>query len=277
MANSPSMHRLGLLVGEEGLTLLSETKVIVFGLGGVGSWCAEALVRSGIGTLAIVDSDVVCVTNINRQVQATAGSVGKPKTTELARRLREIQPTANIIEMQAVFKKSTADTFMLEHYDYVVDCIDSLSSKVELIQRASMAGAKVYTALGASSKLDASKITSCSLWDSYNCPLGKFVRKRLRQRGFTGEVTCVYSPEEITQASFETPCGSDSRLCPKTKELANGDVEPLHEWCSSKKRIHGSAVHITGTFGFMLAGLVVQDVMKRSQEAEAKINTNNNA
>lgn len=263
MANSPSMHRLGLLVGESALTLLSKTKVIVFGLGGVGSWCAEALVRSGIGTLAIVDSDVVCVTNINRQVQATAGSVGKAKTSELGRRLREIRPEANIVEMQAVFNKSTADMFTLEHYDYVVDCIDSLSSKVELIYRASMAGAKVFTALGASSKLDPLKITSCSLWDSYNCPLGKFVRKRLRQRGFTGEVTCVYSPEEISQASFETACGSGSCFCPNNEECDGGAHKPRHEWCGSKKRIHGSAVHITGTFGFILAGLVVQDVMRR--------------
>ena len=271
MANSPSMHRLGLLVGKSALTLLSEIKVIVFGLGGVGSWCAEALVRSGIGTLTIVDSDVVCVTNINRQVQATAGSVGKAKTSELGRRLREIRPEANIVEMQAVFKKSTADTFALERYDYVVDCIDSLSSKVELIERASLAGAKVYTALGASSKLDASKITSCSLWDSYNCPLGKFVRKRLRQRGFTGEVTCVYSPEEISQASFETACGSGSCLCFNNEECDDGAIESRYEWCGSKKRIHSSTVHITGTFGFMLAGLVVQDVVKRGEGKEEKI------
>ena len=268
MPNSPSMHRLGLLVGESALTLLSKTKVIVFGLGGVGSWCAEALVRSGIGTLTVVDSDVVCVTNINRQVQATAGSVGKPKTSELGRRLREIRPEANIVELQAVFNKSTADTFGLERYDYILDCIDSLSSKVELLERASMAGAKVFTALGASSKLDASKIISCSLWDSYNCPLGKFVRKRLRQRGFTGEVTCVYSPEEISQASFETACGSGSCFCPNNEECTGGAIMPRHEWCGSKKRIHGSAVHITGTFGFMLAGLVVQDVVKRIAEEE---------
>jgi tRNA A37 threonylcarbamoyladenosine dehydratase len=248
---------------------LSKTRVILFGLGGVGSWCAEALVRSGISDLTIVDSDVVCVTNINRQVQATAESVGKPKTSELARRLREIQPQATIVELQAIFDRTTAATFDLAKYDYVVDAIDSLSSKVELIMRASQAGATVFTALGASCKLDPMRIKVASLWDSHDCPLGKLVRKRLRRRGFRSEVTCIYSDEELKASPAQTVCGTEKCLCPKAAACGDAATGAVHEWCSSKKQINGSALHITGTFGFMLAGLVIQDVVKRSEIAAA--------
>jgi tRNA threonylcarbamoyladenosine dehydratase len=267
----PALHRLQLLTGPAPLKRLSETGVILFGLGGVGSWCAEALVRSGIGRITIVDSDVVCVTNINRQVEATAQSVGRPKTSELGKRLREIRPDADILELQEIFNRHTADRFDLARYDYVLDAIDSLSSKVELIVRASEAGARVYTALGASSKLDPMRIKVASLWDSYNCPLGKLVRKRLRRRGFRGEVTCIYSDEEQRLFPEENVCGTGACMCPKRAACAGGQEGDAHEWCSTKKQINGSAVHITGIFGFMLAGLVIQDVVKRADEAAAAV------
>jgi tRNA threonylcarbamoyladenosine dehydratase len=266
MTIDPALQRLELLIGADALELLSETRVALFGLGGVGSWCAEALVRSGIGHLTIVDSDTVCATNINRQVQATAASVGRPKTAELGRRLREIRPGAGIIELQDVFDKTTAGRFDLGSYGYVLDAIDSLSCKVELIIRASEAGARVYTALGASSRLDPTRITVSSLWDSQGCPLGKFVRKRLRRRGFTGEVTCIYSEENIDPMPGASVCGTGTCPCPGKLPDEGGESGCTTEWCSTKKQINGSAVHVTGTFGFMLAGLVVQDVVKRSAQ-----------
>jgi tRNA A37 threonylcarbamoyladenosine dehydratase len=238
--------------------------VILFGVGGVGSWAAEALVRSGIGTLTMVDSDAVCVTNINRQVQATSKTVAMPKTVELARRLKEINPDAAITGLQTIFDKDTADRFNLAGYDYVLDAIDSLSNKVELIVRASESGAKVYTALGASCKLDATRIKVSSLWSSHGCPLGKLVRKRLRQRGFHGEVTCIYSSEILPLQEAGSVCGTGNCHCPKAVVAADGTMDEVHEWCSSKKQINGSAVHITGTFGFMLAGLVLEDVYAKS-------------
>jgi tRNA A37 threonylcarbamoyladenosine dehydratase len=267
--NAPALQRLELLVGASALESLAATRVILFGLGGVGSWCAEALIRSGIGTLAIVDSDVVCVTNINRQVQAVPSTVGNSKCAELAKRLRDIQPLAAIIELPLVFDKTTADGFDLGQYDYVIDAIDSLSSKVELIIKASQSGAKVYSALGASNKLDPTRIAVAPLWDSYNCRLGKFVRKRLRRRGFNGDVTCIYSPEEREPFKGKSVCGTGKCLCPKAAMDADGATRSPHEWCSSKKQINGSAVHITGTFGFMLAGLVVQDVAGKEEQTRA--------
>lgn len=273
MAVNPAFQRLQLLTGSRALGLLHKTRVAVFGIGGVGGWCAEALVRSGIEHLTIVDSDVVCVTNINRQIQATSETVGKSKTAELGRRLREINPAAEIVELQKVFHQDVSAEFDLGSYDYVIDAIDSLTNKVELIRRASLAGAKVFTALGASGKLDPSRIKTSSLWDSHDCPLGKFVRKKLRQRGFndtSGEVTCVFSDEEMADArDEETVCGTGACHCPKS--IAGDDGEDSHEWCSSKKQINGSAVHITGTMGFMLAGLVVQDIVRRANSDEVRL------
>jgi tRNA A37 threonylcarbamoyladenosine dehydratase len=260
---NPAFHRLQLITGKQGIELLAKTRVILFGIGGVGSWAAEALARSGIGTLTIVDSDVVCITNVNRQVQATTRTVGMPKTDEMLRRLREINPDAEIIAHQTIFSKENADQFKLGSYDYVLDAIDSLSNKVELIMRASASGAKVYTALGASCKLDATRIKVSSLWHSHGCPLGKLVRKRLRQNGFDGDVTCVYSTEILPLQEAGSVCGTGNCHCPRFIKGENGEMVEAHEWCSSKKQINGSAAHITGTFGFMLAGLVMQDVYSK--------------
>jgi tRNA threonylcarbamoyladenosine dehydratase len=265
LSSNPALHRLQLITGATGLELLANARVMVFGVGGVGSWCAEALVRSGIGSLTMVDSDVVCVTNINRQVQATSQSIGKPKTEELRARLLEINPSATVTAMQTVFGRSTANQFDFANCDYVIDAIDSISNKVELIIRASQGGAKVYSALGASNKLDPTRIRIASLWNSQGCPLGKYVRKLLRRRGFHAEVTCVYSEEQLPLQPADFACGSGTCVCPKAVAAGDGTTAEAHEWCSKKKQINGSAVHVTGTFGFMLAGLVVQDVYARTQ------------
>jgi tRNA A37 threonylcarbamoyladenosine dehydratase len=264
LPTSPSLQRLELLVGAPALEKLAATRVIVFGLGGVGSWCAEALVRSGIGILAIVDSDAVSPSNINRQIQAMPSTVGKSKCAELAIRLRSIQPLATIIEIPRRFDKTTADQFDLSGYDYAIDAIDSLSPKVELIIRASRSGAKVFSALGAANKLDPTRIAVASLWESYNCRLGKFVRKKLRRRGFNGEVTCIYSPEERKPVADSNSLITDDRSIPAP--IDENDLEEAgdEELQSAPKQINGSAVHITGTFGFMLAGLVIQDVAKNT-------------
>ena len=148
--NNPAFHRIEMLTGPDALDLLSSAPVIVFGIGGVGSWCVEALVRSGVANLTIVDSDLVCVTNINRQVQATHATIGKSKVKVLRDRLLEINPDANIIALQKVYGRSTSGEFELDQYEYVIDAIDGLSGKVELLMKASAGGAKVFTALGAS-------------------------------------------------------------------------------------------------------------------------------
>ena len=191
------------------------------------------------------------------------------KVQALESRLRSINPDAYIKPLQAVYHRTTAESFDLKEYEYVIDAIDSLSSKVELIVNASAAGAKLYSALGASCKLDPTRIRVSSLWDSQGCKLGRFVRKRLRKRGFNGDVTCVYSDETaIRPQNMLSGCGTGACACPKPD---CGEDAAAHEWCSSKKQINGSAVHITAIFGFTLAGLVIQSIIDSSSVTDKSL------
>jgi tRNA threonylcarbamoyladenosine dehydratase len=264
MKKHPAFHRTELLIGEAALKTLAETRVILFGVGGVGSWCAEALIRSGVGHLTIVDNDVICVTNINRQLQATAKNVGTSKVEALKERLLEIHPDAGIIALQKVYNQETREEFDLPSYDYVIDAIDSLSHKVDLIASAMEAGVKLFSAMGAANKLDATTIRVDSIWKSQGCRLAKFVRKKLRQRGATGDCLCIYS-EELLPAfeAVKAACGSAQCFCPKPLDEEGGGIPP-DVWCHQKAQINGSMVHITGAFGFNLAGLVVQDIVRKT-------------
>ena len=263
MKKHPAFHRTELLIGPEALARLADTRVILFGTGGVGSWCAEALIRSGVGHLTIVDNDSICVTNVNRQLQATAGNVGKSKVEALKERLLDIHPDADITALRQVYKKSTRDEFNLESYDYIIDAIDSLSHKVDLIASAMEIGVTLFSAMGAACKLDATTIKVDSIWKTRGCKLAKFVRKRLRNYGVTGDCLCVYSQEFLPpKFESETACGSETCFCPKQFD-EDGNEIPADVWCSQKAQINGSMVHMTGAFGFNLAGLVVQDVVSK--------------
>jgi len=260
-AEHARFHRLQLVTGAAGLEKLKQTRVIIFGVGGVGGWTAEGLIRSGIGHLTLVDSDLVCVTNINRQVQATHQTIGQPKVDALKDRLLSINPDASIEAIEKIYAKRTADEFDLDQYDYVIDAIDSLSSKVELLANAVASRATVYCSLGAACKIDATRIKVAPIWQTRGCRLGRFVRKRLRNRGVRESFLCVYSDELLPGQEGLIGCGTGNCVCPK-KCYADGTIEDAHEWCSSKQQINGSTVHITGIFGFMLCGLVMQDVLK---------------
>lgn len=266
MKKHPAFHRTELLIGEEALKKLAAARVILFGVGGVGSWCAEALIRSGVSHLTIVDNDVICVTNINRQLQATAKNVGRSKVDALKERLLDIHPDAEIVALQKVYNQETREDFKLTDYDYVIDAIDSLSHKVDLIASAMEAGVTLFSAMGAASKLDATTIRVDSIWKSRGCRLAHFVRKRLRRRGVQGDCLCVYSQELLPSFEPETACGSAQCFCPKQLDDEGNEV-PRDVWCHQKAQINGSMVHITGVFGFNLAGLVVQDIVQRVRPA----------
>lgn len=237
-------HRTKLLIGEEALKKLSATHVILFGVGGVGSWCAEALIRSGVGHLTIVDNDIICETNINRQLQATSKNIGQPKVEALKARLLEIYPDAQITALQKVYTKETRGEFTLASYDYVIDAIDSLSNKVDLIASAMESGATLFSAMGAAAKIDPSSIRIDSIWTSNGCRLARFVRKKLRRRGVQGDCLCVYSPERFSLFGKAEPNEDD-----------------VDAWSETKAQTNGSMVHMTGVFGFHLAGLVVKDIV----------------
>lgn len=264
--NAAIFQRLELLLGQPPLAALAASRVIVFGVGGVGSWCAEALVRNGVGTITIVDSDQICVTNVNRQLMATSANIGKVKVFELRDRLLAINPALSVTALQKIYDFDTADEFDLASFDYVIDAIDSLSCKVELIIRSLASGAVLFSSLGAGGRIDASKIRTSSIWDSHACRLGHFVRKRLRHRlpnrAAGVDFHCVFSIETpVDPFPSSIGCGTGACLCPKTA-AEDSQLDP-HEWCSLKKQINGSAVHITATFGMFLAGLVVQDIVKK--------------
>jgi tRNA A37 threonylcarbamoyladenosine dehydratase len=254
-------QRTELLLGKEKMEQLSQAKVIIFGIGGVGSWCAESLVRTGIKHLTLVDSDRICVTNINRQIHATTKTVGQVKAEVLKARLLEINPGADIQAVQKIFRWENQDTFGLECYDYIIDAIDSLSHKINLIRTATRTKARFFSAMGAALKVDPTRIRVGEFWKIQGCPLAAMIRSKIKKGDLPAkEFLCVYSDEVLKNKGANSSCGTEKCLCPKTK-TGPGDPELAdHEWCSLKATTNGSLAHITAIFGFTLAGLVIQSL-----------------
>lgn len=261
--------RTELLLGDDVMNALSAAKVIIFGVGGVGSWCAEGLVRSGVVKLTIVDSDRICITNVNRQLMATTKTVGQVKVDALKERLLDINPKAEITAAQRIYCEETADEFNLDEYDYVIDAIDSLKDKVCLILKATSSGARFYCSLGAALKVDPLRVRVDEFWNVRGCPLGAALRKKMK-RAKTLPATkflCVYDDEVLpNRGVFQSP-GTEKCACPEAKD-GPGDPELLnHDWSSSKARINGTAAHVTAIFGMTLSGLVVDDIYRRTLKA----------
>jgi len=269
------LNRTALLVGDDAMRRIAEARVIIFGVGGVGSWCAESLIRSGIRRLTIVDSDRVCITNVNRQAMATTSTVGRVKVVALRERLLDINPDAEINAVQEIFSADTAEKFHLEEYDYIVDAIDSLKDKMELILRATerdaegesgeRRGPMFYSSMGAALKVDPTQVRVSEFWQVNGCPLASMLRKRMRRsHRFPGrKFQCVWSPEVLPNLGQAHTCGTAACMCPKAPHAdadgQSGRADLLnHEWCTSKAQINGSMSHITAIFGFTLAGLIIQ-------------------
>lgn len=259
-------RRTELLIGDEAMERLSSKRVIIFGVGGVGSWCAESLIRSGIRQLTIVDSDRICITNVNRQLMATTKTIGKVKVDVLRERLLSINPSAEITAMQQIFNEDTADSFNIGSYDYVVDAIDSLKDKKLLILMACKEKVRLYSSMGAALKIDPTRIRVAEFWKVSGDPLARALRKRFKRDGQypSRKFLCVYSDELLQNKGQNATCGTSQCMCPKAK---NGPGDPTllnHEWCSSKAQINGTLPHITAIFGFTLAGLIVQDAVQKT-------------
>jgi tRNA A37 threonylcarbamoyladenosine dehydratase len=267
MAINPIFQRLELLTGTDALDALGATNVIIFGVGGVGSWVADSLVRTGIHNITIVDSDTVCITNINRQLQASIKNIGKSKVEELKQKLLEINPRANVKALLKVYDKKERSDWDLTPYDYVIDAIDSLSHKVDLLKNAYEQKVTVFSSMGAANRLDPTLIQIKSIWDTNVCPLARLVRKYLRKDGFQGDFKCVYSEENRPLARITSPKdGSHKCVCSSVGTPSNQVQADAKDWCHDKAVIPGSAVHITATYGNFLAGLVIQDVIKKMEE-----------
>lgn len=255
-------RRSELLLGNETMDRIAQKRVIIFGVGGVGSWCAESLVRSGIRQLTIVDSDRVCITNINRQLMATTKTVGHVKVEALKERLLTINPQAEITALQKIFTQETSASFDIDSYDYIIDAIDSLKDKALLILMACQSKARLFSSMGAALKMDPTRIRVTEFWKVKGDPLARALRKKFKSQGQfpKRKFQCVYSDELLTNCGHNATCGTEQCMCPKAK-MGPGDPSLLnHEWCSSKAQINGTMAHVTAIFGFMLAGLVLQDV-----------------
>ncbi len=253
-------NRTSLLLGDACMERIHRARVIILGLGGVGSWCAESLVRTGVYNLTIVDSDRVCVTNINRQLQATCATIGQVKTEAMRSRLLDINPAAQVEAIQKIYSQDTEAEFDLAAYDFVIDAIDSLNSKVRLLYNASRTKASVFSAFGAACKLDPTRVRTDEFREVKGCPLGSKLRKLMRRANMLPEkdVMVVYSDEVLPNAGQASACGTVDCHCPRAVS-GPGDPDLLnHEWCSRKAVINGSLAHITGIFGLTLAGLVIQ-------------------
>ena len=174
-------NRAQLLLGSDAMERLGNIRVIIFGVGGVGSWCAESLVRSGISHLTVVDSDRVCITNINRQLMATVKTVGQVKVEALKERLLTINPMAEIDARQQIFSEETADSFCLDSYDYIIDAIDSLKDKRLLIEMACQTKAVFFSSMGAALKMDPTRIKVAEFWKVEGCPLARALRQRFKR------------------------------------------------------------------------------------------------
>jgi tRNA A37 threonylcarbamoyladenosine dehydratase len=243
------------------MKLLAETNVIIFGVGGVGSWCAESLVRSGIKNISIVDSDRICVTNINRQLMATSNTIGQVKVDALCRRLLEINPHANITPIQKIYDSQTAHSFPLHTFHYIIDAIDSLENKALLIRQATQTPSTLFSSMGAALKMDPSRIRTTEFWKVTGCPLAAALRRKFKKTEMPAKkFLCVYSDELLQNQGHTSSCGTDKCLCPKNI-TGPGDPTLLnHEWCSMKAQINGTLAHTTAIFGFTLAGLLIQDI-----------------
>jgi tRNA A37 threonylcarbamoyladenosine dehydratase len=247
-----AFSRTELLIGAEGLARLESSTVAVIGLGGVGSWAAEALARSGVGGLVLVDDDCVCVTNINRQLLALTSTVGKPKVEVMRDRALDINPRIRAEALQCFYNADSAEDILRPGLSYVVDAIDTVSSKLDLVQSCKAAEIPVISAMGAGNKLDPSRLEVADISETSICPLARVMRKELRLRGIE-RLKVVYSreiPLDVDEA--ENPCLHDC-VCPKMDR----------SW-SARRSVPGSVSFVTPVFGFIIAAEGVKDLRAAS-------------
>lgn len=244
--------RAELLLGNETMARIAGKRIILFGVGGVGSWCAESLVRTGVRYLTIVDSDFVCETNINRQLMATTKTVGQRKVDVLKARLQDINPDAEITTVADVYSEEASASFHLEDYDYIIDAIDSLKHKVHLINTATRTKAKVFSSMGAALKMDTTRIKTAEFWKVKGCPLAAALRRKMKQgQKPAKKVMCVYSDEVLENKGLKYENDES-----KSSQLLKEDNP------SVKAQTNGTLVHVTAIFGFTLAGLIIKDICK---------------
>ncbi|OON92288.1 MAG: tRNA cyclic N6-threonylcarbamoyladenosine(37) synthase TcdA [Candidatus Epulonipiscium fishelsonii] len=232
--------RTEMLIGKEALEKLHCTKVAIFGIGGVGSYVAEALARTGVGHLVLIDSDNIVISNINRQIHATHETIGKSKVEVMKKRILSINPNIEVITFQRLYNKETAEELLSTEYDYVVDAIDMVTSKIDLIERCTNLNIPIISSMGAGNKLDPTKLEITDIYKTNVCPLAKVIRHELRKRGIK-KLKVIYSKE--------TPA----------KPISVNEE-------ASRKQTPSSVIFVPATAGLIIASEVIRSIISNSDE-----------
>jgi tRNA A37 threonylcarbamoyladenosine dehydratase len=242
--------RTELLIGQEGMEKLANAKVAVFGIGGVGGYACEALVRSGVGAFDLIDDDKICLTNLNRQIIATRKTVGKYKVDVMKERMLDINPDVQVQTHQCFFLPENAEDFPFDEYDYIIDAVDTVTAKIELVMKAQEKGVPIISSMGAGNKLDASQFRVADIYKTKVCPLAKVMRRELKKRGVK-KLKVVYSEEQPLEPiddmaiSCRTNC-----ICPPGAQRK----------CTDRRAIPGSTAFVPSVVGLIIAGEVVKDL-----------------
>ena len=242
--------RTQLLLGQDGMERLYNACVAVFGIGGVGGYTVEALVRSGVGTLDLIDDDRVCLTNVNRQIFATRKTVGQYKVDVAEERIKEINPNAVVHTYKTFYAPQTANQFDFTQYDYIVDAIDTVTGKLELIEQAQRAGTPIISSMGAGNKMDASAFEVTDIYKTSVCPLARVMRRELKKRGIK-KLKVVYSKEPPI-----TPLDDMSISCRTYCICPPGTARK----CTQRRQVPGSNAFVPAAVGLIVAGEVVKDL-----------------
>ncbi len=242
--------RTELLIGKEGLNKLKNSKVIVLGVGGVGSYTVEALARSGIGTIALVDDDTVCLTNLNRQVHAVTDTIGKSKVEVMKDRILSINKNCNVITNEVFITKDNISEIIGENYDYVIDAIDTVSAKIALIEYCTERHKKIISCMGTGNKFDPTQFKIADIYDTKVCPLAKVMRYELRKRGIKN-LKVLYSEEIPTKPNTE-----DIATC-KNGCVCTGGTKK----CTIRRQIPGSMSFVPPVAGMIIGGEVIKDIV----------------
>ena len=242
--------RTELLIGKDGMEKLASSRVAVFGIGGVGGYTVEALARSGVGTFDLIDDDKVCLTNLNRQIIATRKTVGKYKTDVMKERMLEINPEVDVTIHKCFFLPENADEFPFSEYDYVIDAVDTVTAKLELVMKCRKLNVPIISSMGAGNKLDASAFRVADIYKTKMCPLAKVMRRELKKRGVK-KLKVVYSEEKPTRPieDMSVSCRTNC-ICPPGA---------AHK-CTERRDIPGSVAFVPSVAGLIIAGEVVKDL-----------------
>lgn len=242
--------RTELLLGAEAMEKLAGSRVAVFGIGGVGGYVCEALVRSGVGALDLIDDDKVCLTNLNRQIIATRSTIGRYKVDVMEERILDINPDAKVVKHQCFYLPETAGDFRFADYDYVVDAVDTVTAKIALVMQAKEAGVPIISSMGAGNKMDAAAFQVADIYKTKVCPLAKVMRRELKKRGVK-KLKVVYSEEQAIM-----PIEDMSISCRTNCVCPPGAARK----CTERRAIPGSNAFVPSVAGLIIAGEVVKDL-----------------